>query len=116
MLATAVINVPASTCCSHQLRAPETRAVQAKTSCVVPKGRGVVSVQCKDKKVFKQTYVEEKPSGKKEGFSFNPATNMWVKKDNAQLLDDPDFDPKVQPKSGIAYTIWPVCHAALKEW
>jgi hypothetical protein len=73
---------------------------------------------------FKQKYFDEeetavrgKGKGAKPGFKFDGARTRWVRDDNSGLsFDDPAFDPTVQPKSGSAYTLWPVCHTALKDY
>jgi len=79
-----------------------------------------VRVTCKKpaEKVFKQVGIEEDSKGGKTGFKYDPTMQRWVKTDNnTELLDADDFDPMIRPKwSGDAYTMWPVCHTALKEY
>eukprot|EP00238_Polyblepharides_amylifera_P014395 CAMPEP_0196588624 /NCGR_PEP_ID=MMETSP1081-20130531/61139_1 /TAXON_ID=36882 /ORGANISM="Pyramimonas amylifera, Strain CCMP720" /LENGTH=212 /DNA_ID=CAMNT_0041911169 /DNA_START=181 /DNA_END=819 /DNA_ORIENTATION=+ len=43
--------------------------------------------------------------------------SRWKRDDkNKMKYDDPNFNPKVSPKSGSAYTIWPIVHTELMEY
>lgn len=52
----------------------------------------------------------------KQSFKWNPAYNRW-EKDTKNTLDfgNSEFDPTVVPKSGEAYTLWPMVHSELKD-
>ncbi|KAK3250866.1 hypothetical protein CYMTET_39778 [Cymbomonas tetramitiformis] len=85
----------------RQIRAQGTR----------PAGQ-LFSVRRNDKRIIQ---CSSKSSKKRQSFKYDPAMQRWVKSKSEMAFDDPEFDPTVIPKSGSAYTLWPVVHSELMD-
>ena len=60
----------------------------------------------------KQTESEVKQEDKGPGFYWDPSYSRWVR-DDKRGTPLSEWDTKVQPKSGVAYTVWPAVHTTL---
>mmetsp|Transcript_17273 Transcript_17273/g.33275 ORF Transcript_17273/g.33275 Transcript_17273/m.33275 type:complete len:281 (+) Transcript_17273:87-929(+) len=92
---------------------PSAKQLRSASACRLLKSRVRPSVAVRTSTVC----AAKKEYKRKPGFKYDPAMQRWVRDDKLAInYEDDGFDPTVVPKSGGAYTLWPVVHSQLMDY